>query len=138
MGGIINAPGPLIQAIINAVEFVTNIIGIVIALINGDFSGAWEMAKAALNSFFDFLVNILNAVGAFFQGCWESICAIAAAFGVDLSGFFSGLWENIKTGVTNAWNGISIWMSDNSSGNSSASHSANSETLLSAMRKALT
>lgn len=109
--GIINALGPLIEAIINAVDFVTNIVGIVIALINGDFSGAWEMAKAALTSFFDFFVNILNTVGAFFQGCWESICAIAAAFGVDLAGFFSGLWESIKTGVTNAWNGITSWLS---------------------------
>ena len=110
VAGIINALGPLIEAIINAVDFVTNIVGIVIALINGDFSGAWEMAKSALSSFFDFFVNLLTGIGAFFEGCWESICAIASAFGVDLSSFFSGLWESIKTGAATAWNGITAWL----------------------------
>ncbi len=108
--GILNALGPLIEAVVNAVDVVMNIIGAVIALLNGDFSGAWTMIQNALASFGDFFVNLWNTLGAFFQGFWEGICAVASAFGINLGTFFSDLWTGICTAATVAWTAFTNWL----------------------------
>ncbi len=110
VNGILNALGPLIEAVINAVDVVLNIIGAVIALLNGDFSGAWEMVKNAVISFGDFFINIFTGIWAFLTGFWDGICAVASAFGVNLSSFFSDLWAGISAAASTAWAAFTTWL----------------------------
>lgn len=48
--GILNAIGPMVDAVVNGLDFVMSIFGALIALLQGDFAGAWENLKAAFTS----------------------------------------------------------------------------------------
>lgn len=110
--GILNAIGPMVDAVVNGLDFIMNLFGALIALLQGDFNGAWESLKAAFTSLWTVIQDVFTAIGNFFTGFWESICAIAGSFGVDLSAIFSGLWEGIKTTATTAWTNFSTWASE--------------------------
>lgn len=110
--GILNAIGPMVDAVINGLDFIMNLFGALIALLQGDFAGAWESLKAAFTSLWAVVQDVFTAIGNFFTGFWESICAIAQNFGIDLSAIFSGLWEGIKTTATTSWTNFSTWASE--------------------------
>ena len=110
--GILNAIGPMVDAVVNGLDFIMNLFGALIALLQGDFNGAWESLKAAFASLWAVVQDVFTAIGNFFTGFWESICAIAQNFGIDLSAIFSGLWEGIKTTATTAWTNFSTWASE--------------------------
>lgn len=109
--GILNAIAPAFEAIVNGIDFVMNIIGAVVALLQGDFSGAWEFAKSALSAFGSFCSNIFTAIANFFSGFWELICSIALSFGLDLQSIVSGAWSSIQEGISVAWSAITEWLS---------------------------
>ncbi len=72
INGIIQALGPFIQAVLGAVNFIVNLIGFVIAIINGDWAGAWnflvEAAKAAWSMLSNLFMTIVNLVKGFVEG----------------------------------------------------------------------
>jgi len=110
--GILNAIGPMVDAVVNGLDFIMNLFGALIALLQGDFNGAWESLKATFTSLWTVVQDVFTAIGNFFTGFWESFCAIAQSFGIDLSAVFSGLWEGIKTTATTAWTNFSTWASE--------------------------
>ena len=110
--GILNAIGPMVDAVVNGLDFIMNLFGAFIALLQGDFAGAWESLKEAFASLWTVVQDVFTVIGNYFSGFWESICAIAQSFGIDLNAVFSGLWEGIKTTATIAWTNFSTWASE--------------------------
>ena len=110
--GILNAIGPLVDAVVNGLDFIMNVFNALIALLQGDFAGAWEGLKSAFSSLLTVVQDVFTAIGNFFTGFWESLCAIASSFGIDLNSIFSGLWAGIQTGASTAWDAFSIWANE--------------------------
>lgn len=110
--GILNAMGPMVDAVVNGLDFIMNVFSALIALLQGDFAGAWASLKAAFASLWTVVQDVFTAIGNFFTGFWESLCAIASSFGIDLNGIFSGLWGGIQTGASTAWDTFSLWLSE--------------------------
>ena len=110
--GILNAIGPMVDAVVNGLNLIMNLFNSFIALLQGDFAGAWDSLKAAFTSLWTVVQDVFTAIGNFFTGFWGSLCAIAQSFGIDLNAVFSGLWEGIKTTATTAWTNFSTWASE--------------------------
>ncbi len=110
--GILNAIGPLVDAVVNGLDFIMNVFSALIALLQGDFAGAWEGLKSAFSSLWTVVQDVFTAIGNFFTGFWESLCAIASSFGIDLNSVFSGLWAGIQAGASTAWDAFSIWANE--------------------------
>lgn len=102
VNGLINALGPVLSAIASAFGVIVDLIGAVVALIAGDFSGAWEHVKSAFSGVGDVLSNLAQAIGNFFSGLWSAISGIASA----VWGAFSGIGSSIKGFFDNIVNGI--------------------------------
>lgn len=83
----------IIGGIIDVVQWVADLI---LGIINGDISKAFE------------------SFGQFAQNCWDFICGVfvgAATWFYDtlirpVVDFFSGMWNGLKDGARNAWEGI--------------------------------
>lgn len=84
INGVIAAVGPLINAFINFVDFIVNMVNVVVALFTGDFAGAWEYLQDAAQSTIDFFVNIFTALIDFVMGFVDAIV-----------GFFHGLYMTL-------------------------------------------
>ncbi len=110
--GILNAVGPMVDAVVNGLVLIMNVFSALIALLQGDFAGAWDSLKAAFASLWIVVQDVFTAIGNFFTGFWESLCAIASSFGIDLNGIFSGLWGGIQSGASTAWSTFSLWASE--------------------------
>jgi methyl-accepting chemotaxis protein len=101
-----------------------NPIGIVITLIMGLVSAfvvLWNKSEAFRNFFINMWENIKNfvgkavdSIGGFFSGLWDDIKSIWSGVGTwfsdkvikPVTGFFSGMWTNLKNGASDAWSGI--------------------------------
>ena len=101
VNGIMNAAAPIIAAITNVVEFVTNIISAVFALLSGDFDGFFGYIEQAFQNAVDFVKNILTAIVNFVIGYLEG-------FGVDVKKIFSDIWN----GIVSIFQGVGQWFSD--------------------------
>lgn len=110
LNGIIQALGPFIQAVLGAVNFIVNLIGFVIAIINGDWAGAWnflvEAAKAAWSMLSNLFMTIVNLVKgfvegiiSFFKGLWYAL--VGGSIVPDLANGVLGCFSNMVSGVTN-------------------------------------
>lgn len=83
----------IIGGIIDVVQWVADLI---LGIINGDISGAFE------------------SFGQFAQDCWDNICGVFSAVGEwfnehviqPVKDFFTGMWDGLKEGAKNAWEGI--------------------------------
>lgn len=108
INGIANlmvALAPFIAVVGNVLSFIINIIGMIIALLNGDFSGAFEFAKKAIDSLFDAVNNV-------FDGIWGIISLVVQNVIGTIGNLVGGIqaipdkfWE-IVGGVQEAWNTI--------------------------------
>lgn len=65
IAAVISAIGPFINAIINIADIVANMVNVVVALLTGDFAGAWDYLGDIAESTKDFFVNIFTAIGNF-------------------------------------------------------------------------
>lgn len=70
---IVAAIGPIINAVVNLVDFVVNVVNAIIALLTGDFAGAWEYLGEAGQSALDFFMNLLDGVLDFLVTFVETI-----------------------------------------------------------------
>ena len=101
VNGIISAAAPVISAIKNVIDFVTNIVQAFTALLRGDFSGFFSHIQAALQNVIDFCKNIITAWVNFIVGFFEG-------FGINVKQIFSDIW----TGIVSIFQGVGQWFSD--------------------------
>ena len=121
--GALAALKPIISAVQNAIEFISNIISAFMALFQGDFDSFGQYIMAALQNAIDFVKNIISAVVNFVVSFFET-------FGVDVKQIFTDIWNGIVsiftgvgqwfadrfteayTNITNIFKGIGQWFSD--------------------------
>lgn len=100
---VVSAIGPLINAIINIADIVTNMVNVVIALLTGDFAGAWEYLKKIGESTKDFFINIFTAIVNFIS-----------TFIMTIVDFFYGLYMTLvgNSIIPDMVNAIVKWFKD--------------------------
>ena len=113
---IITGIAPLLSAVGNILSVIVNVVGMVVALINGDWNGAMEFGKQALQSLWDAVVNIWNGIWGTISALLSIICnGIKTAWDNILSTattLMSNLWNAFSTGFTNIWTSVSGWCSN--------------------------
>ncbi len=101
--GIIAALTPLANALSSLTSFVSNVINMIGALFKGDFSGAVDYAKDAVDDLKNFFINgfdaILSFVGGFASGFLDTISGALGAVGIDASGKISAVKDTIRNGL---------------------------------------
>lgn len=108
MSNIIAALAPLASAVGNVFSFIGNIIGMVCAILNGDWAAAWQMAKDALANAGMFFINILYAAVG-------TIYTILTMMFTSIGEIFSAIWGvivNIGQSITQAGQDAFQWMID--------------------------
>jgi tape measure domain-containing protein len=114
LGGVWRQIGIIIETAINLVK---NIIGLVLALIRGDWEAAWNHVKAIGQTVWNFLVvtweNIKTTVVAVWQSikdniqaAWTWIQNVTKAIWNAIVGWLTGLWEGIRSAISNTWQNI--------------------------------
>lgn len=83
---------PVIEPVMNMIAAV---IKTVLALIKGDWEGAWNGIKDFFGSFLDYITKLVDGWKKIFVGIFESIGRL-----------ISNVWDNIVTGIKNAINFI--------------------------------
>ncbi|MDW7651319.1 MAG: phage tail tape measure protein [Bacillota bacterium] len=87
INGIIQALGPLLDGVINVVNIIVSAIGLVIALLRGDWPAAWGFMKSIAENTWQLIKNVFTAVINFVKGFVEGIIS-----------FFRGLWHALVGG----------------------------------------
>lgn len=98
---IIIAMAPFIEAIMNLASIIGNFVGMVVAILSGDWSLAWEYAKEIGQGVVDFLGNLWEGLKQVFETIFGMIVAS-----------IKEKWEAIKTKTTEIWDGIKKFLSD--------------------------
>lgn len=86
----------LVEGFLNAV---LDAVDIIIALINGDWSEAWEGLKNLVSDVWDSIVNALNNFLGIFGTSLEQLWA-------SITGFFENVWNKIVEFFAGIWNSI--------------------------------
>ncbi len=101
--GVIAALTPLTDALSALVSFVTNVINAIVALFHGDFSGACDYMKAAVDDVRDFFINgfdaILSFVSGFADGFLDVVGAALDAVGIDADDTIAGIKSTVSGGL---------------------------------------
>lgn len=101
--GILAALAPLTDALSSLISFITNVVNIVVALFNGDFSGACDFAMAAVDDLVNFFSSgfeaILSFVGGFADGFLNVMDNALSAVGIDASGAIEGIKSTVSGGL---------------------------------------
>lgn len=101
--GVLSALTPLIDAFSSFISFVTNVVNAVVALFNGDFSGALGFASAAVGDLKDFFFNcfdaILSFLGGFASGFLDVVGGALSAIGIDATETITKMKDTIKNGL---------------------------------------
>lgn len=102
--GVIAAFPPLVNAFSGLASFAANVVSMIVALFKGDFSGACDFAKAAVDDLKGFFINGFNAVlsfvGGFADGFLNVVGGALNAIGIDADSAIEG----VKTTVSNGLN----------------------------------
>ena len=93
--GLFQAAGSLIKG---AMEFIGHALSAVIALLSGDFAGAWSHAKAAVSGY---VTGIINAAQALSAGVLSSIGRLV-----------SGIWDALVNNLGKAWDSLKKRIND--------------------------
>lgn len=102
LSGVINAAGPIIDAVGNLIMFVTSLITAFIALLSGDFDGFFLYIGQALSAALEFVKNLIIAACAFVAGFLDT------DFGQKVKGIFLAIWNAIVSIFT----GVGQWFSN--------------------------
>ncbi|MEO1815338.1 MAG: peptidoglycan DD-metalloendopeptidase family protein [Acetobacterium sp.] len=93
--GIINFLTPIYEVISNLISFIWNIIGMIVAIFQGDWSTAWEFAGTAVK-------NVVDTIGSILNFLWSLITGILS----NISNSISASWKSITDTTKNVWDGI--------------------------------
>lgn len=85
---VLTTVGPIIAAITDAVNFVSNIINALVALLSGDFEGFKAYLFAALQNVISYITNILTAIINY-------VVSIFSSLGIDIKAVFASIWAAI-------------------------------------------
>ena len=96
--GALSAVAPIISAVKNAIDFVSNIISAFMALFRGDLDGFSQYIEAALKNLIEIVKNLITAVVNY-------IITFFQTFGVDVKKIFSDIWS----GIVSIFSGIGQW-----------------------------
>ena len=99
--GALSALSPIVSAVKNAIDFVSNIISAFMALFRGDFDGFGQYIMAALQNVIDFAKNIVTAIVNF-------IITFFQTFGIDVKKIFLDIWN----GIVSIFSGVGQWFAD--------------------------
>lgn len=107
IGAVVQALMPIVIPIVNIIKnafvnmmmVIQGIINVVMGVITGDWSRAWNGIK-------QIGLGVWNYIKAAFTGFGQLIVAIAQAAWNLLGSVISGGWDLIKSGASAAWNGI--------------------------------
>ena len=101
--GIIAALTPLTNALSSLVSFATNVISAIVALFKGDFSGAIDYAKNAIDDLKNFFINGIDAILSFAEGFADGFLSTIGgalnAVGIDVSEKITAMKETIHNGL---------------------------------------
>lgn len=92
------------DTIVNAMKVIQGIINVVMGIITGNWSQAWDGIKQIGSGVWNFIKSAFSNFGAAIQG-------IARAAWNLLGSIISGGWDLIKSGASAAWNGITSTIS---------------------------
>lgn len=118
--GIVNIIMGAVQVVASVfmgmVNTVRNVFGIVASLIQGDFRGAWENAKALVSNAVNTIKGIFTGIGTALQGAvqvvWSALGLMVGYFrdlGGRISSAVSGAWDSLTDGFRDVINGIIGW-----------------------------
>lgn len=99
--GALSAVAPIISAVKNAIDFVSNIISAFMALFRGDLDGFSQYIEAALKNLIEIVKNLITAVVNY-------IITFFQTFGVDVKKIFSDIWS----GIVSIFSGVGAWFAD--------------------------
>lgn len=99
--GALSAVAPIISAVKNAIDFVSNIISAFMALFRGDLDGFSQYIEAALKSLIEIVKNLITAVVNY-------IITFFQTFGVNVKKIFSDIWS----GIVSIFSGVGAWFAD--------------------------
>lgn len=96
--GALSAVAPIISAVKNAIDFVSNIISAFMALFRGDLDGFSQYIEAALKNLIEIVKNLITAVVNY-------IITFFQTFGVDVKKIFTDIWS----GIVSIFSGVGAW-----------------------------
>lgn len=103
MEGAINALAPLIDAFASFHSFVNHVVLAVVALFNGDFSGALDHIGLAVENFHNIFVDLFESAFNFAEGFLNGFLDVFGfafdAMGIDASGGIENIKSHVKTGM---------------------------------------
>lgn len=99
--GALSAVAPIVSAVKNAIDFVSNIISAFMALFRGDLDGFGQYIEAALKNLIEIVKNLITAVVNY-------IITFFQTFGVDVKKIFSDIWS----GIVSIFSGVGAWFAD--------------------------
>lgn len=119
---IIRRHGDEIQAVLSAVwtiasnivqgalDLIRGIINTVVALLKGDWEGAWQSISDTLEKFWGHIYNIIEGavkgIAAILSAVWSEIDEEVQNTWNGISQFILGVWESIKSAVRNGVNSV--------------------------------
>lgn len=103
LSGVANAAKPLVGALSDLVSFATNVVNVIVSLFKGDFSGACDYAKDAVDNLKSFFINgfgaITSFVSGFANGFLDTIGSALSSIGIDASGTISKMKNVVSNGM---------------------------------------
>lgn len=107
--GIVAALTPLTNALSSLASFATNVINMIVALFRGDFTGAIDFAKNAVDDLKNFFINGFDAILSFIGGFarYHTVLVIVnynylmldGSWNLDGAQILSGVIRNFKVSV---------------------------------------
>lgn len=100
VGAVIGAVWPVIENTITTVmNAIDNVIHIVLAAINGDWSSVWNGIKALLSI-------VWNGIGSIVSGGINAAKGVIGSVLGTIKGIWDGAWNSLKSFVGQIWDGI--------------------------------
>lgn len=120
--------GGIVGVISGIVEALTGVLDFLVGVFTGDWEKAWEGIKgffegiwnalvSIVETIFNVIMTIVNSIVDFFGSAFNSAAALVESAFSGIGGFFSGIWEGIKSifstvaeffssAFTTAYNGV--------------------------------
>jgi murein DD-endopeptidase MepM/ murein hydrolase activator NlpD len=97
---IISFVTPIYEVLTNVIGFIGNVIGLVVALLRGDWDSAWQFAGSAVQ-------NIVDTIGSILNFLWGVITGIFSNIGNSISTAWQGIYDNTIGKLTETAKGVS-------------------------------
>lgn len=93
----------------NGLGAFSNFIGMIADILQGDWSGALEHAKALISSLFDLVKSVFTGIADFIYNLWPGLWDWVGSVLGNIGGFISDIWNDIIDGIQEAGTGFRDW-----------------------------